>query len=69
MEKIDLRKLNTDELYNVRKQVVRLKKQGLKSTRKSKYSKSWRISIATAENAIIYVQILICGIINFETRI
>ena len=30
MEKIDLRKLNNDELYNVRKQVIRLKKQGKK---------------------------------------
>jgi transposase len=30
MEKIDLRKLNNDELYAVRKQVVRLKKQGKK---------------------------------------
>jgi len=30
MEHIDLRKLNNDELYTVRKQVVRLKKQGKK---------------------------------------
>lgn len=30
MDKIDLRKLNNDELYTVRKQVVRLKKQGIK---------------------------------------
>jgi transposase len=30
MEKIDLRKLNNDELHAVRKQVVRLKKQGKK---------------------------------------
>jgi transposase len=32
MEKIDLRKLNNDELYAVRKQVVRLKEQGLKGS-------------------------------------
>ena len=32
MEKIDLRRLNDDELYAVRKQVVRLKKQGLKGS-------------------------------------
>jgi transposase len=30
MEKIDLRRINNDELYAVRKQVVRLKKQGKK---------------------------------------
>ena len=30
MEKVDLRKMTTDELYAVRKQVVRLKKQGKK---------------------------------------
>ena len=32
MEKIDLRKLNNDELYSVRKQVIRLKKQGMKGS-------------------------------------
>jgi len=32
MEKIDLRKLNDDELHTVRKQVVRLKKQGKKGS-------------------------------------
>jgi len=32
MEKIDLRRLNNDELYAVRKQVVRLKKQGKKGS-------------------------------------
>jgi len=32
MEHIDLRKLNNDELYAVRKQVVRLKEQGLKGS-------------------------------------
>jgi len=32
MEHIDLRKLNNDELYTVRKQVVRLKEQGLKGS-------------------------------------
>ncbi len=32
MEHIDLRKLNNDELYMIRKQVVRLKKQGLKGS-------------------------------------
>jgi transposase len=32
MEHIDLRKLNNDELYSVRKQVVRLKKQGRKGS-------------------------------------
>lgn len=32
MEKIDLRKLNNDELYGIRKQVVRLKKQGKKGS-------------------------------------
>lgn len=32
MEHIDLRKLNNDELYSVRKQVVRLKKQGWKGS-------------------------------------
>jgi len=32
MEHVDLRKLNNDELYTVRKQVVRLKKQGLKGS-------------------------------------
>jgi transposase len=32
MEHIDLRKLNNDELYAIRKQVVRLKKQGWKGT-------------------------------------
>jgi hypothetical protein len=32
MEKIDLRRLNNDELYAVRKQVIRLKKQGKKGS-------------------------------------
>jgi transposase len=32
MEKIDLRRLNNDELYTIRKQVVRLKKQGKKGS-------------------------------------
>jgi len=32
MEKIDMRKLNNDELYAVRKQVIRLKKQGKKGS-------------------------------------
>ena len=32
MEKIDLRKLNNDELYGIRKQVVRLKRQGRKGS-------------------------------------
>lgn len=32
MEHIDLRKLNTDELYTIRKQVIRLKKQGRKGS-------------------------------------
>ena len=32
MEKIDLRRMNNDELYTVRKQVVRLKKQGKKGS-------------------------------------
>lgn len=32
MEHIDLRRLNNDELYSVRKQVVRLKKQGRKGS-------------------------------------
>ena len=32
MEKIDLRRLNNDELYTVRKQVIRLKKQGKKGS-------------------------------------
>lgn len=32
MDHIDLRKLNNDELYTVRKQVVRLKKQGMKGS-------------------------------------
>ena len=32
VEKIDLRRMNNDELYTVRKQVVRLKKQGKKGS-------------------------------------
>lgn len=32
MEHIDLRRLNNDELYSIRKQVVRLKKQGRKGS-------------------------------------
>ena len=32
MEKIDLRRLNNDELYTIRKQVIRLKKQGKKGS-------------------------------------
>jgi len=32
MDKIDLRKLNNDELYAVRKQVIRLKEQGMKGS-------------------------------------
>ena len=32
MEKIDLRRINNDELYAIRKQVVRLKKQGKKGS-------------------------------------
>ena len=32
MEKVDLRKLNNDELHTIRKQVIRLKKQGKKGS-------------------------------------
>jgi len=60
MDKIDLRKLNNDELYAVRKQVVRLKKQGKKGSEiadivglhETRISQIWQMYLRGGDAAI-----------------
>ena len=60
MEKVDLRRLNNDELYAIRKQVVRLKKQGKKGSEiaeivgiyENRISQIWKAYQAEGETGI-----------------